>query len=371
MQERRVVNDTLGPAGPFSTAVVGGGLVFVSGLSGAVEDGKLSGSDIQSQARRVLDRLRAILEQAGSSLGGVASVQVYLRRADDFEAMNAIYRQYFTEAPPARTTVVTALGEGALVAMSAVAVPLGAPREVLHPAGWIKSPRPYSYIVRAGHLVFLAGLVSRRGNDDAVVPGSVALQTRTILDNAGVLLKTAGLSYEHVVAARVFIGDDSLFEMMNDEYSRYFTSQPPARATAVTGLMGSEAMVEITLVASAAAKQVLGAAVSPSLPLSSAVRTGGLVYLSGVLGNTEANARDVAAQTREVVARIRRTLDAAGLSFTHVVDNTIYLPDLAHQRPVDDILHETFPADPPSRTAVGAQLVTRTGLIEMMMTAAG
>ena len=93
MQERRVVNDTLGPAGPFSTAVVGGGLIFVSGLSGAVEDGKLSGSDIQSQARRVLDRLRGVLEQAGASLGGVVSVYVYLRRAEDFEPMNAIYRR--------------------------------------------------------------------------------------------------------------------------------------------------------------------------------------------------------------------------------------------------------------------------------------
>ena len=180
------------------------------------------------------------------------------------------------------------------MALSAMAVPLGAPREVLHPPGWMKSPRPYSFIVRTGHLVFLAGLVSRRGSDDTVVPGPMALQTRTVLDNAGVLLKTAGLSYEHVVAARVFITDDSLFEMMNDEYSRYFTSQPPARATAVTGLMAAGAAVEITLIASTAAKQVLGAAVSPSLPLSSAVRTGSLVYLSGVLGNTDANARDLA-----------------------------------------------------------------------------
>jgi hypothetical protein len=47
--------------------------------------------------------------------------------------------------------VVTALGEGALVALSAVAVPLGAPREVLHLPGWMKSPRPDSFIVRTGH----------------------------------------------------------------------------------------------------------------------------------------------------------------------------------------------------------------------------
>ena len=56
--------------------------------------------------------------------------------------------------------------DGALVEMSAIAVPNGTEREVLHPVGWMKSPRPYSYIVRAGGLVFLSGLVSRRGTDD-------------------------------------------------------------------------------------------------------------------------------------------------------------------------------------------------------------
>ena len=371
MQERRVLNDKLGMAGPYSTAVTAGGLVFVSGLSGAIEDGKLSGTDIQTQTRRVLDRLRAVLEQAGSSLAQAVSVHVYLRRATDFEAMNGIYRQYFAEAPPVRTTVVTDLSDGALVAISAIAAPAGAPREVLHPAGWIKSPRPYSYIVRTGSLVFLAGLVSRRGTDDQVVPGPVSLQVRTILDNAGTLLKTAGLSYDNVVSARVFLTDNSFFEAMNDEYGTYFRTHPPARATAVTGLMGVDSSVEITLIATTGERQVLGPSLSPSLPISSAVRAGEFVFLSGVLGNTDTNTNDIAGQTRETLERIRRTLDSVGLSFPHIVDNTIYLSDMQQQKRVDEICHEFFPTDPPARTAVGANLVIRAGLIEMMMTAVG
>ncbi len=365
------MNDKLGLPGPFSTAVMAGGLVFVSGLSGAVEDGKLTGTDIQTQTRRVLDRLRAVLEQAGSSLAQAVSVHVYLRRATDFDVMNAVYRQYFAEAPPVRTTVVTDLAEGAQVAMSAIAVPVGAPREALHPAGWMKSPRPYSYIVRTGSLVFLAGLVSRRGTDDQVVPGPVALQVRTILDNAGILLKTAGLSYANVVSARVFLADNSYFEAMNEEYASYFKTSPPARATAVTGLMGVDASVEITLVATAGDRQVLGPALSPSLPISSAVRAGDFVFLSGVLGNTDTNMNDIAGQTRETFERIRRTLDAVGLSFPHIVDNTVYLPDILHQKRVDEICYEFFPTDPPARSSVGARLVVRAGLIEMMMTAVG
>jgi 2-iminobutanoate/2-iminopropanoate deaminase len=219
--------------------------------------------------------------------------------------------------------------------------------------------------------VFLAGLVSRRGADDSLVPGSINIQTRTILDNAGVLLKTAGLSYADVVASRVFLTDDTYFEAMNNEYRQYFSEAPPARATAVTDLMGLESMVEITLIATAGRKEVLGASVSPSLPLSPAVRSGDLVFLSGVLGNTSANADDVAAQTRETMARIGRTLEGVGLSFRHVVDSTIYLPDLWNQKKVDDIYREFFAVEPPARTSVGARLVTRAGLIEMMMTAVG
>jgi len=371
MQERQVVN-VPGMAGEVaSPAVVAGGLVFVSAVSGTGPEGRAAAPDIQAQTRTALERLRGVLTAAGSSLAQTVSVNVYLRQASDFEAMNGVYREAFADAPPVRATVVTDLPSGVLIMLSAIAVPNGAAREVLHPAGWMKSPRPYSYIVRAGGLVFFSGLVSRRGTNDQVVPGSIGVQTRTILDNAGVLLKTAGLSFADVVAARVYLTDGSLFDAMNDEYRQFFATAPPARATAVTGLMGIDAMVEISFTASTQGKQVLGPAVSPSLPLSTAVRAGDVLFLSGVLGNTAANADDLDAQTREVLARIRRTLDSVGLSFSHVADNLIYVTDVWKQARVDQLCREVFPLDPPARTMAGARLVARTGLIEMMMTAVG
>ena len=219
--------------------------------------------------------------------------------------------------------------------------------------------------------MFLSGLVSRRGTDDKTVPGPVSLQTSTILDNAGILLKTAGLTYADVVSARVYITDDTYFEAMNDEYRRYFTTEPPARATAVTGLMSEESSVEISLIASDSGKQIIGPAVSPSLPLSTAVRAGDVLFLSGVLGNTATNSTDLAAQTTEVFTRIRRTLEGVGLSFSHVVDNLVYVTDVWQQKRVDELSRQIFPTDPPARTVAGAKLVTRSGLIEMMMTAVG
>src|SRR5678815_1906759 len=129
-------------------AVVADGLIYVSGLAGTGEDGKPAGPDVSAQARRALERLSQVLEAAGSSLAQAVSVNVYLAHAQDFDAMNAVYREFFADKPPARTTVAVDLANGALVEISAIAVPNGAPRETLLPAGWMKSPRPYSYIVK-------------------------------------------------------------------------------------------------------------------------------------------------------------------------------------------------------------------------------
>ena len=370
MQERKVVKDDAAADAAASPAIVAGGFVFVSGVIAPGESGRLDGLDIQAQTRQALEQLKRRLEAAGSSLAQAVSMSVYLKRAADFTAMNDVYREFFAERAPTRTTVVTEVRDGALIEVSAIAVPVGVERETLHPAGWMKSPRPYSYIVRANGLVFLSGLISRRGTDDKPVLGPVGVQVKTILDNAGTLLKTAGLSYDNVVAAKVFLTDDTFFEAMNDEYRKYFTETPPARATAVTGLVGSDSVAEITIIASTGEKQVFGPSVSPSLPLSSAVRAGNLVFLSGVLGNTATNGGDVAAQTKEIFARIDRTLAAAGLGFSDVVDNLVYLPDLWHRKQLDEIQRLIFPSDPPTRTLVGAKLVARPAVIEMMMIAA-
>ena len=125
------------------------------------------------------------------------------------------------------------------------------------------------------------------------------------------------------------------------------------------------------MIASTNGKQVVGPAVAPSLPLSSAVRAGDFLFLSGVLGNTDANVDDAGAQAREIFTRIHRTLDGVGLSFNHVVENLVYMTDLWKQKTLDDLSRDVFPDDPPARTVVGAKLVTRAGLVEMMMTAVG
>ena len=181
---KEIVSFGPAPESPYSTAVYADGLIYLSGT--LAEDAADAGGrrDVGTETRLTLERMRDVLLASGSSLDHVVSVMVYLTAAGDFQPMNAAYRPFFTGDPPTRTTVITGLVvPDARAEISLIAVPAGAQREVVLPQGWKRSPNPYSYAIRTGDTLFLAGLVSRRGADNAFVGGDVRVQTRTIMES--------------------------------------------------------------------------------------------------------------------------------------------------------------------------------------------
>ncbi len=94
------------PLGVYSQAIVCDGFVFVSG-QGPVNPrtNELELGDIRNQTRRTLENIRAILEAAGSSMRDVVRIGVFLAELSDFPVMNEVFREFFPEDPPARTTV--------------------------------------------------------------------------------------------------------------------------------------------------------------------------------------------------------------------------------------------------------------------------
>lgn len=365
---------------PFSAAVKADGLIYVSGTLGTTAGNAIAGGGIKAQTQQALDNMAATLKTAGSSLANAASVIVYLRNATDFAAMNEVYRTNWPKDPPARTTVVVtgplALPD-ALIEVSMVAVPAGGERVVIHPGDWIASPNPYSYGIKSGNTLFLSGLVSRNGKDNTAVKGDMSAQTKTVLDNGAAILKAAGMSAADVVSARVFIADPAKFQDMNAVYRGYFPHDPPARATVKAGLTSADYLVEITMVAVKGATRTAittpnadGSAGTPSPMLSSAIRVGNRLYLAGMLGTTAADKGNVKAQTVEALARIGRTLKAAGFDWTNVVDGIVYLPDMGGFQEMNAAYRGTFANDFPARATVAAGLMGADGLVEIMFTAA-
>ena len=355
---------------PFSAAVKADGLVYVAGTLSAE-------GDIRAQTRKTIEDISATLQKAGSTLANVASVNVYLTTADDFAAMNEVYRTFWPKDPPVRTTIVSDLViPGALVEMSMVAIPNGGERVVIHPADWMKSPNPYSYGIRSGDTLFLAGLVSRNGKDNAVVEGDMTAQTKTVLDNAAEILKAAGMSFDNVVSSRVFITDNANFQAMNKVYTGYFTKDPPARATVVAPLMGPQYQVEIQLIASRAPKQAFttpnadGTPGKPSAILSSAIKAGNKLYVAGILGNTAETKGNMQGQTVEILNRVGRTLKAAGYDWSNVVDGIVYVTDVKNFDAMNTGYRTVFTKDFPARATVRTGLVSADGLVEIMFVAA-
>ena len=109
---------------PYSQAIKANGFVFISGQL-ALRPGEkdLMGGEIGAQTEQVFANLRAILEEAGSSLDQLVKTTVFLQNLDDFAGMNEVYTKYVGSTPPARSTVeVAKLPSGALVEIEAIAL---------------------------------------------------------------------------------------------------------------------------------------------------------------------------------------------------------------------------------------------------------
>ncbi len=93
------------PGGPYSSAVVAGGLVFLAGQTPKRPDGTPVEGDFEAECEQVFDNLEAVARAAGASLHDAVRVGVFLRDFGDFPVMNRIFAERFGDHPPARTTV--------------------------------------------------------------------------------------------------------------------------------------------------------------------------------------------------------------------------------------------------------------------------
>jgi 2-iminobutanoate/2-iminopropanoate deaminase len=110
--------------GPYSQAIVHNGLAYLSGqipLDPAT--GQLVEGDIAAQTTRVLENLKAVLEACGSGLDRVVKTTVFIKDMGEFAKMNETYGKYFSENPPARSTVEAArLPRDVRVEIDAIAI---------------------------------------------------------------------------------------------------------------------------------------------------------------------------------------------------------------------------------------------------------
>ena len=130
-KEQIISPDLAEPNGLFSqaTAITASGtMVFISGMTARTKDGTVAGiGDITAQTHQVCQNVQAAVQAAGGTLDDIVRVDVYVRNMEDFAAIHAVRRQYFTGIAPASTMVEVSkfVNKDYLIEMNAIAV-LGA-----------------------------------------------------------------------------------------------------------------------------------------------------------------------------------------------------------------------------------------------------
>jgi 2-iminobutanoate/2-iminopropanoate deaminase len=117
-----LTKDAAQPVGPYSQAIVANGWIYTSGQIPTGPDGKIVGTDIETQTEQVVKNLKAVLAAGGAGLDDVVKATVFLKNLGDFARFNAVYAKHFGSHKPARSTAeVSRLALDSLVEIEVIA----------------------------------------------------------------------------------------------------------------------------------------------------------------------------------------------------------------------------------------------------------
>lgn len=108
---------------------------------------------------------------------------------------------------------------------------------------------PYSQAVKARGFVYASGQIPIDPATGQFVTGGITEQTEQVLKNVAAVLEASGSGLDKVVKTTVFLADMEEFAAMNEVYARFFSSEPPARATVQAAGLPRNAKVEIEVIA--------------------------------------------------------------------------------------------------------------------------
>ncbi len=339
------------------------------------------GSEIQRQARYVLNNLQATFAEAGCTLADVVKSQVFLTDLRDFYHFDQVWKEFFPSPPPRTTVEVSGLlVPGCRVEIDLVAVKPGVSRRVITTASAPTPMAHYCQAVVAGDTVYAAGQIASdyatgvapEARVDAAFPfygSEVQRQARYVLNNLQATFAEAGCTLADVVKSQVFLTDLRDFYHFDQVWKEFFPSPPPRTTVEVSGLLVPGCRVEIDLVAvkPGVSRRVITTASAPT-PMAhycQAVVAGDTVYAAGQIASDYATGvapearvdaafpfygSEVQRQARYVLNNLQATFAEAGCTLADVVKSQVFLTDLRDFYHFDQVWKEFFPSPPPRTT---------------------
>jgi reactive intermediate/imine deaminase len=339
------------------------------------------GSDIQKQARYILQNLRSVFEAAGSSLADVVKSQVFMTDLADFHYFDQVWKEFFPSPPPRTTVQVSGLlVPGCRVEIDLIGVRPGVERRVITGAATPTPMAHYCQGVVVGDTLYAAGQIAsdyrtgvppeaRRDPAFPYYASDIQRQTRYVLQNIASVYRAAGCDFADTVKAQVFLTDLDDFVHFNAVWREFFSSPPPRTTVQIGALLvpGCRIEIDLTAVHKRVPRKVIATADSPTpqAHYSQTLLAGETLYLAGQLAShpetgMAAEARqdpafpyygsNIQKQTRHVLKNLRNVLKSAGLSLDDVVKSQVFLTDLNDFYYMDQVWKEFFPSPPPRTT---------------------
>jgi reactive intermediate/imine deaminase len=354
------------------------------------------GSDIQKQARYVLNNIRSVFHAAGCDFKDVVKSQVFLTDLRDFYYFDQVWKEFFPSPPP-RTTVQVS---GLLVPGCRVEIDLWGIKGKKEVVSGAKTPTPmahYSQGVLAGDTLYAAGQIASdyktgvppEARQDPAFPyygSDIQKQARYVLSNLKSVFEAAGCEFKDVVKSQVFLTDLNDFYFFDQVWKEFFPSPPPRTTVQVSGLLVPGCRVEIDLWGVKGKKEVISGAKTPA-PMAhycQGILAGETLYAAGQIASdyktgVPPEARqdpafpyygsDIQKQARYVLNNLRSVFQAAGCDLKDTVKSQVFLTDLNDFYYFDQVWREFFPTPPPRTTVQVSGLLVPGCRVEIDLTA--
>jgi reactive intermediate/imine deaminase len=358
------------------------------------------GSNIQKQARYILQNLRRVFEAAGCGLQDVVKSQVFMTDLSDFYSFDRVWKEFFPSPPP-RTTVQVSnlLVPGCRVEIDLIAVKPHVARRVISGASTPTPMAHYCQGVVAGDTLYAAGQIAsdyrtgvppeaRRDPAFPYYASDIERQTRYVLTNIRSVYEAAGLTFDDTVKAQVFLTDLDDFVHFDRVWREFFPSPPPRTTIQIGALLvpGCRIEIDLTAVHPRVARTAIDTRESPS-PMAhyrQGLLVGDTLYAAGQLASHHTSGvalearqdpafpyygSNIQKQTRYILGNLQHVFAAAGCTLADVVKSQVFMTDLNDFYYFDQVWKEFFPSPPPRTTLQVSGLAVPGCLVEIDLTA--
>lgn len=234
---------------------------------------------------------------------------------------------------------------------------------------------PFSNAVWTGDFLYTAGSLGSVPGEG--YPEGIEAQTRQTFANLRRILEAAELDLSRVVSVNVFLTDDRHYAGMNKVFKEVFPDNAPTRATVRTDLASTSGLIEISMIAvrpGIELRRIQPPGWQPSAAgYAHGILAGDTLFVSGLVSNDAAGGNlvsgDIDVQASQTLDNLGKVLEAAGMSYSDVVSNHVYLRDGRHFQGMNDAYKAVFTENPPARATVRAGLMHPDLLVEIQATA--